>query len=169
MRVLAEIYAAQDRVADANRVYDQAADIVKGILVNVPSREAQVGRSPAAEKSIVSCRGVVQKYECGLGIWDRRTRAQRSERRRSLRASALSMPFPSPDRQLTQRSLARAIVLPSQLHSAWAVSDATSTVVMRRFYENLATVAAFQIIGIGDHRIAIQRAPQKSASASAVR
>ena len=41
MRVLAEIYAAQDRVADANRVYDQAADIVEGIMVNVPSREAQ--------------------------------------------------------------------------------------------------------------------------------
>jgi hypothetical protein len=41
MRVLAEIYAAQDRVADANRVYDQAADIIEGIMVNVPSREAQ--------------------------------------------------------------------------------------------------------------------------------
>jgi len=41
LRVLAEIYAAQGRVANANRVYDQAADIVEGIMVNVPSREAQ--------------------------------------------------------------------------------------------------------------------------------
>lgn len=40
-RVLAEILAAQGRVADANRVYDQATDIVEGIMVNVPSREAQ--------------------------------------------------------------------------------------------------------------------------------
>jgi hypothetical protein len=39
--VLAEIYAAQGQVANANRVYDQAADIVEGIRVNVPSREAQ--------------------------------------------------------------------------------------------------------------------------------
>ena len=41
LRGLAEIYAAQGRVADANRIYDQAADIVEGIMVNVPSREAQ--------------------------------------------------------------------------------------------------------------------------------
>ena len=41
LRVLADIYAAQGRVADANRVYDQAADIVEGIMVNVPSRDAQ--------------------------------------------------------------------------------------------------------------------------------
>src|SRR5581483_2054283 len=41
LRGLAEIHAAQGRIADANRVYDQAADIVEGIMVNVPSREAQ--------------------------------------------------------------------------------------------------------------------------------
>ena len=41
LRRLAEILAAQGRVAEANRVYDQAADIVEGIMVNVPSREAQ--------------------------------------------------------------------------------------------------------------------------------
>ena len=40
-RVLAEILTAQGRTADANRVYDQAADIIEGIMVNVPSREAQ--------------------------------------------------------------------------------------------------------------------------------
>lgn len=40
-RVLAEILVAQGRVADANRTYDQATDIVEGIMVNVPSREAQ--------------------------------------------------------------------------------------------------------------------------------
>jgi CHAT domain-containing protein len=41
LRGLAEIHAAQGRVGEANRVYDQAADIVEGIMVNVPSREAQ--------------------------------------------------------------------------------------------------------------------------------
>jgi CHAT domain-containing protein/tetratricopeptide (TPR) repeat protein len=41
MKVLAEIHASQGRVAEANRVYDQATDIVEGIMVNVPSREAQ--------------------------------------------------------------------------------------------------------------------------------
>lgn len=41
LRGLAEIHAAQGRVGDANRIYDQAADIVEGIMVNVPSREAQ--------------------------------------------------------------------------------------------------------------------------------
>ncbi|MGH8175825.1 MAG: hypothetical protein ACREV5_06145, partial [Steroidobacter sp.] len=40
-RVLAEILAAQGRVADADRVYAQATDIVEGIMVNVPSRTAQ--------------------------------------------------------------------------------------------------------------------------------
>ena len=95
-------------------------------------------------------------------------------------------------------NIARAFLLAgarSVITTLWAVSDATSTAVMRRFYENLAagqdiaealtrskaavieqfgsdalaTVAAFQIIGIGDHRIAIQRAPQKTASSAAVR
>jgi CHAT domain-containing protein len=41
LRVLAEIQAAQGRVTEANRIYDQAADVVEGIMVNVPSREAQ--------------------------------------------------------------------------------------------------------------------------------
>jgi CHAT domain-containing protein len=41
MKVLAEIHASQGRVAESNRVYDQATDIVEGIMVNVPSREAQ--------------------------------------------------------------------------------------------------------------------------------
>ena len=87
-------------------------------------------------------------------------------------------------------NIARAFLLAgarSVITTLWAVSDATSTAVMRRFYENLAagqdiaealtrgkaavieqfgsdalaTVAAFQIIGIGDHRIAIQRAPRR--------
>jgi CHAT domain-containing protein len=95
-------------------------------------------------------------------------------------------------------NIARAFLLAgarSVITTLWAVSDATSTAVMRRFYENLAagqdiaealtrskaavieqfgsdalaTVAAFQIIGIGDHRIAIQRAPQKTASSAAIR
>ena len=39
--VLADIYAAQGHLADADRLYDQATDIVEGIMVNVPSREAQ--------------------------------------------------------------------------------------------------------------------------------
>lgn len=41
LRVVAETYAAQGRVSDANRIYDQAADVIEGIMVNVPSREAQ--------------------------------------------------------------------------------------------------------------------------------
>ena len=43
LRVLAEIYAAKERVTNANRVYDQATDIVEGIMVNVPSRERRRG------------------------------------------------------------------------------------------------------------------------------
>ena len=41
LRVLAEIHMAQNRVSEANRIYDQAADVVEAIMVNVPSREAQ--------------------------------------------------------------------------------------------------------------------------------
>jgi tetratricopeptide (TPR) repeat protein len=41
LRGLADIHAAQGHVAEANRIYDQAADIVEGIMVAVPSREAQ--------------------------------------------------------------------------------------------------------------------------------
>ena len=78
----------------------------------------------------------------------------------------------------------------SVITTLWAVSDATSTAVMRQFYENVAegqdiagalarskaavlqqygadaraTVAAFQIIGVGDHRIATQGGAQKTAS-----
>ena len=79
-------------------------------------------------------------------------------------------------------NIARAFLLAgarSVITTLWAVSDATSTAVMRRFYENLAagesiavalarskaavldqfgddaraTVAAFQLIGVGDHRV----------------
>jgi CHAT domain-containing protein len=39
--ILADIYAAQGRLVAADRLYDQAADIVEGIMVNVPSRDAQ--------------------------------------------------------------------------------------------------------------------------------
>lgn len=41
LRVLAEVHAAQGQVVDANRVYERAADIVEGIMMKVPSREAQ--------------------------------------------------------------------------------------------------------------------------------
>jgi CHAT domain-containing protein len=90
-------------------------------------------------------------------------------------------------------NIARAFLLAgarSVITTLWAVSDATSTAVMRRFYENLAvgedvagalarskatvleqygedaraTVAAFQLIGVGDHRVAT--APQKTAGSS---
>jgi CHAT domain-containing protein len=83
-------------------------------------------------------------------------------------------------------NLARAFLLAgarSVVTTLWTVSDATSTALMRRFYENIAaghdvgealmlskaalleqfgsdalgTVAAFQIVGIGDHRVAAQR------------
>ena len=40
--IQAEISAAQGRVTTADRLYDQAADIVEGIMVNVPSRTAQM-------------------------------------------------------------------------------------------------------------------------------
>jgi CHAT domain-containing protein len=39
--ILAEMYAAQGKLADADHLYDQAADIIEGIMVNVPTREAQ--------------------------------------------------------------------------------------------------------------------------------
>ena len=41
LRRLADIQAAQGRVAEASRLYDQATDIIEGIMVNVPSRAAQ--------------------------------------------------------------------------------------------------------------------------------
>ena len=41
LRSLAEVLAAQGSVAEANRIYEQATDVVDGIMVNVPSREAQ--------------------------------------------------------------------------------------------------------------------------------
>lgn len=41
LRRLADIHAAQGRVAEASRLYDQATDIIEGIMVNVPSRAAQ--------------------------------------------------------------------------------------------------------------------------------
>jgi tetratricopeptide (TPR) repeat protein len=40
--IQAEINAAQGHVTTADRLYDQAADIVEGIMVNVPSRTAQM-------------------------------------------------------------------------------------------------------------------------------
>ena len=40
--IQAEISAAQGHVTTADRLYDQAADIVEGIMVNVPSRTAQM-------------------------------------------------------------------------------------------------------------------------------
>lgn len=39
--VLADIYAAQGNVAEADRAYERATDVVEGIMVNVPSRDAQ--------------------------------------------------------------------------------------------------------------------------------
>lgn len=39
--VLAGIDAAQGKIVEADRVYDQAIDIIEGIMVNVPSRGAQ--------------------------------------------------------------------------------------------------------------------------------
>lgn len=39
--VLADIHATQGDVAEADRVYEQAADVVEGIMINVPSRDAQ--------------------------------------------------------------------------------------------------------------------------------
>jgi tetratricopeptide (TPR) repeat protein len=41
LRILAEVYAAQGNFLAANRTYEQASDIVEGIMFNVPSREAQ--------------------------------------------------------------------------------------------------------------------------------
>jgi CHAT domain-containing protein len=90
-------------------------------------------------------------------------------------------------------NIARAFLLAgarSVITTLWAVSDATSTALMRRFYENLAggesvatalarskatvleqfgddarsTVAAFQLIGVGEHRVAT--APRKTVGAS---
>jgi CHAT domain-containing protein len=41
LRVLAGISAAQGRITDADRLYEEAADVVEGIMVNVPSPVAQ--------------------------------------------------------------------------------------------------------------------------------
>ena len=39
--ILADVDAAQGRLIDAERVYARAADVIEGIMVNVPSRDAQ--------------------------------------------------------------------------------------------------------------------------------
>src|SRR5207302_9320249 len=39
--IMADIDAAQGKVLEAERVYERAADVVEGIMVNVPSRDAQ--------------------------------------------------------------------------------------------------------------------------------
>jgi CHAT domain-containing protein len=95
-------------------------------------------------------------------------------------------------------NLARAFLLAgaqSVITTLWAVSDATSTALMRRFYENIAagqdvaealmqgksaiierfgtaalpTVAAFQIVGVGEHRVTTPNAPRKTTSADSAR
>jgi CHAT domain-containing protein len=95
-------------------------------------------------------------------------------------------------------NIARAFLLAgarSVITTLWAVNDATATAVMRQLYENmvggqdvaealkrskatvieqfgsdaLATVAAFQIIGVGDHRVATQGVPRKTSSSGVAR
>ena len=90
-------------------------------------------------------------------------------------------------------NIARAFLLAgarSVIMTLWPVSDATSMALMRRFYENvsagrdiadaltrsksevieqfgaaaLPTVAAFQIVGVGDYRVAASITPQKTTS-----
>ena len=39
--LVADLAARQGRFATADRLYDQATDVVEGIMVNVPSRTAQ--------------------------------------------------------------------------------------------------------------------------------
>ncbi|MGH9163062.1 MAG: CHAT domain-containing protein [Vicinamibacteraceae bacterium] len=92
-------------------------------------------------------------------------------------------------------NLARAFLIAgakSVITTLWAVSDATSTAVMRRFYENIAagmdvaealarskaavleqlgtdalsTVAAFQVVGLGDHRLTLDGSSRKRVSTS---
>jgi CHAT domain-containing protein len=94
-------------------------------------------------------------------------------------------------------NIARAFLLAgarSVVTTLWAVSDTTSTALMRRFYENLAagqdvaealtrskatvieqfgsdaraTVAAFQIVGVGDHAVARQGTALKTARSGQV-
>jgi CHAT domain-containing protein len=94
-------------------------------------------------------------------------------------------------------NIARAFLLAgarSVITTLWAVSDTTSTALMRRFYENLAadrdvaealtrskatvieqfgsdaraTVAAFQLVGVGDHRVARPGTPLKTARSGQV-
>jgi CHAT domain-containing protein len=95
-------------------------------------------------------------------------------------------------------NIARAFLLAgakSVIMTLWTVSDATSTALMRRFYENittgqdmaealsrskeavieqfgsdaLATVAAFQIVGVGDHRMTTRNLPPKITSGNPAR
>jgi CHAT domain-containing protein len=95
-------------------------------------------------------------------------------------------------------NIARAFLLAgarSVITTLWAVSDLTSTALMRQFYENIAegqdiagaltrskaavlqqygadaraTVAAFQIIGVGDHSVARQTGVQRTASSDPAR
>jgi CHAT domain-containing protein len=94
-------------------------------------------------------------------------------------------------------NIARAFLLAGSravITTLWAVSDAVSTGLMRRFYENLAakhnvaealarskatvleqfgsgalpTVSAFQLVGVGDYRVATPQS-QKITSGSAAR
>ena len=93
-------------------------------------------------------------------------------------------------KSVPKRSPRSAIV---ELRKFWAVGDATSTAVMRRFYEHistgqdiaealtrakegvvepfgadaLTTVAAFQLVGVGDHRMPARKAPPKTTGGQA--
>src|SRR5439155_6645654 len=93
-------------------------------------------------------------------------------------------------------NIARAFLLAgaqSVITTLWTVNDATSTMLMRRFYENvtagrdiadaltrakhavteqlspdaLATVAAFQLVGIGDHPIRTKNQAPKATGGQA--
>ena len=85
----AEIAAAQGRVATADRLYDQATDIVEAIMVNVPSRTAQmrlVGRDESALcRAFRPGRRAVE--ESGEGVSDHRTRARASTGRHPARGA----------------------------------------------------------------------------------
>jgi CHAT domain-containing protein len=93
-------------------------------------------------------------------------------------------------------NIARAFLVAgahSVITTLWTVSDTTSTALMRRFYENitagqdiaealmrskatvleqfgpkaLPTVAAFQLVGVGDRRIAFKTPPPRIAADTA--
>jgi tetratricopeptide (TPR) repeat protein len=187
--ILADIYAAQGRPVAAARLYDQAADIVEGIMVNVPSRDAQARLI-----------GVMSNLYAGQFrlVADRLNNPAKAYqvvgrvRGRALADVLRSLPDSTQKDEGAATDQTRAISR-LQVRLMKARMPTASTTLMRRFYENvtagrdiaealtrakhavteqlspdaLTTVAASQLVGIGDQPIRTKNQAPKATGGEA--